>query len=180
MPYQSSFKYDTWQDDEGNEYPRGQVNDDTGGWQLHENAWISIDTSLPAGDYEVEWRLGTTLFANNVNGAMVAETTINAVKNIDETEAMQLLRAELQNLYLNATNRPLNEDATDSLLDLMMVHASAVSEQSNHAGDAGHCDYWHLWRGNHPTGSLHDPEGMMRAWTMVLHGLMTSFGYLHD
>jgi hypothetical protein len=180
LPYQSSFKYDTWQDDDGNVYPRGQLNDDTGGWQLHENAWISIDTSLPAGDYEVEWRLGTTLFANNVNGAMVAQTTINAVDNIDETEGMQLLRAELQNLYLNATSRPLTEAATDSLLDLMMVHASAMAEQSNHAGDAGHCDYWHLWRGNHPTASLNDPEGMMRAWTMVLHGLMTSFGYLHD
>ena len=22
-----------------------------------------------------------------------------------------------------------------------------LAEQSNHAGDAGHCDYWHLWRG---------------------------------
>ena len=180
LPYQSSFKYDTWQDDDGNVHPRGQVNDDTGGWQLHENAWISIDTNLAAGDYEVEWRLGTTLFANNVNEAMVAQTTINAVENIDKTEGMQLLRAELQNLYLNATSRPLTEEATSGLLDLMMVHANAVSERSRHAGDAGHCDYWHLWRGNHPAGTLNDPEGMMRAWTMVLHGLMSSFGYLHD
>ena len=72
LPYQSSFFYDTWQYDDGNEHPRGQVNDDTGGWQMHENAWISIDASLPAGDYEVEWRLGTTLLDNNVNEAMVA------------------------------------------------------------------------------------------------------------
>ena len=67
------------------------------------------DANLPAGDYEVEWRLGTTLFDNNANDAMFVQTAITARENIDKTESMQLLRAEMHALYLNATNRTLPE-----------------------------------------------------------------------
>jgi len=180
LPYQSSFKYDTWQDDDGNEHPRGQLNDGTGGWQLHENAWISIDTSLPEGDYEVEWRLGTTLFANNVNEAMVVQTTITARENIDKTESMQMLRAELQTLYLNGTSRALTEETTDSLLDMLLAHAEMAAARSHRADDEGQCDLWHLRRGDTTVDWNADPDGMMRAWTMVLHSVMTSYAYLHD
>jgi len=184
LSFQASFDYDTWQDDDGNIWPRGQVNLNAGGWQMHENAWVSIGTSLPAGDYEVEWRLGTTLFDNNVNDEMVVQTSITASENIDKTQSMQLIRAELQSLYLNATNRPLTEQATDKVLDLMLEHARMAAERSYRASSSGQCDLWNL--GNSRQGGGHtadydsDPAGMMRAWTMVLHSVMTSFGYLHD
>ena len=180
LPDQPSFIYDTWQDDDGNVHPRGWVNNDTGGWQLHENAWISIDASLPAGDYEVEWRLGTTLFDNNVNDAMFVQTAITARENIDKTESMQLLRAEMHALYLNATNRALPEQTADSLLDLLLTHAEMVAARSHRAYDVGKCDLWSVWGRNPPAGSEFDPKGMMRAWAMVLHGVMTSYAYLHD
>jgi hypothetical protein len=156
------------------------VNDDTGGWQLHENAWISIDANVPAGDYEVEWRLGTTLFDNNVNDAMLVQTAITARENIHKTESMQLLRAEMHALYLNATNRPLPEQTADSLLELLLTHAEMAAARSHRAYDAGQCDLWSLWGRNPPAGSEFDPKGMMRAWAMVLHGVMTSYAYLHD
>ena len=25
-----------------------------------------------------------------------------------------------------------------------------------------------------------DPEGMLRGWTTLIHGVLTSYGYLHD
>jgi hypothetical protein len=184
LSFQASFESDTWQDEDGNIWPRGQVDRDAGGWQMHENAWVRIGTSLPAGDYEVEWRLGTTLFDNHVNDEMVVQTTITARENIDKTLSMQLLRAELQSLYLNATNRPLTEEATDNLLNLMLEHARIAAERSYRASSSGQCDLWNL--GNSRQGAGHtadydgDPAGMMRAWTMVLHSVMTSFGYLHD
>ena len=184
LSFQAGFNYDTWQDDNGNIWPRGQVNRDAGGWQMHENAWVSISTSLPAGDYEVEWRLGTTLFENNVNDEMVVQTTITASENIDKTQSMQLLRAELQSLYLNATNRPLTEQATDNVLDLMLEHARIAAERSYRTSSSGQCDLWNLGNSRQGEGRTSDydsdPAGMMRAWTMVLHSVMTSFGYLHD
>lgn len=184
LSFQAGFNYDTWQDDNGNIWPRGQVNRDAGGWQMHENAWVSISTSLPAGDYEVEWRLGTTLFENNVNDEMVVQTTITASENIDKTQSMQLLRAELQSLYLNATNRPLSEQATDNVLDLMLEHARIAAERSYRTSSSGQCDLWNLGNSRQGEGRTSDydsdPAGMMRAWTMVLHSVMTSFGYLHD
>ena len=184
LPYQSSFRYDTWQDpDDGSDRPRGYVNDDKGGWSMHTNTWISIDTNLPAGDYEVEWRFGTTLPDNNVNESMYVQTTITARDNIDQAASTQMLRAEMQRLYLNATSRPLSEEAVDGLLDLLIVHATEASERSHRADDAGQCDVWHFWQGDEDPPDYdynYDPAGMVRAWSMVLHGVMTSFGYLHD
>ena len=83
-------------------------------------------------------------------------------------------------LYLNATNRALPEQAADSLLDLLLTHAEMVAARSHRAYDVGKCDLWSVWGRNPPAGSEFDPKGMMRAWAMVLHGVMTSYAYLHD
>ena len=114
---------------------------------------------------------------------MQVRTTITARDNIDQAQSTQMLRAEIQKLYLNATSRLLSDEAIDGLLDLLIAHANAASERSHRAGDAGQCDVWHFWQGDEDPPDYdydYDPAGMVRAWSMVIHGVMTSFGYLHD
>ena len=47
------------------------------------------------------------------------------------------------------------------------------------------CDTWSIWPGEELTHEenrvrYEDSRGMMRGWTALLHGLLTSYGYLHD
>ena len=48
-----------------------------------------------------------------------------------------------------------------------------------------HCDTWRIWSDEGLTDEersarYSDPAGMLRGWTTLIHGVLTSYGYLHD
>jgi len=64
--------------------------------------------------------------------------------------------------------------------------AAAEAAQRNawfNSGDSDHCQTWNLFadQQNVDWGQVHqDPNGMMRGWTVFVHAVLTSWGYLHD
>ena len=177
---------DTYRDDEGNEHPRGDVHYDAGGLWLHENAWVELLLDLPAGNYEVELTLATALLENNINDAMIVNVNALALENTKETEAAQQVRRQMISLLHNATTREPTDQQVDMLIEMLNAHAEEALTWGDHFFEGeGSCDTWAMW----PNEQISDAEwwlkyqdqtGMMRAWTMVISGLLTSYPYLHD
>ena len=182
----SEVSIDTYHDDQGNERPRGDVDSDAGGLWLHENAWVEIMLDLPAGNYEVELTLATSLLENNVNDAMLVNVNALALDNAKETEVAQQLRRQMTSLLHSATAREPTEQQVELMIELLNTHAEEALTWGDRFFDGeGGCDTWAIW----PNEQISDAEwwlkygdrtGMMRAWTMVISGLLTSYPYLHD
>ena len=93
----------------------------------------------------------------------------------------------METLLKNSLGSALDNDSQlkDTLLE---VWASRSVESASH-GDyfwsepEGDCNTWSLYSDlpdEEIREKLWDPDGMMRAWTNVLHIIMTHPGFIHD
>lgn len=181
LPSQPDFAIDHWQDDQGNTGPRGQLEDGIG-WVLHENSWVEFSLNLAPAVYEIRLFLGTQLFENHVNDAMLAEIAVVATENIEDTATGQAFKAQIADLFLRATHR----QPSDSELNAMFSDVTAAAAEAAQRGSwfnwpDDHCNTWMLFPDQQTNEQAHqDGYGMMRGWTVLVHALVTSWGYLHD
>ena len=182
----SDVVIDTYSDDEGQAHPRGDFHADSGGFWLHENAWIELLLNLPAGNYEVELTLATSLTENNVNDAIVVGVTALAVDNIDDTASSEQIKQQMTQLLHNATTRKPSDAEVEKLVEALHSYAKlAQGWGSDFNNVEGGCQTRQIWLDQQYSDSewqlrFEDRDGMMRAWTMIISGLLTSYTYLHD
>jgi hypothetical protein len=72
---------------------------------------------------------------------------------------------------------------------LMASLLSSAADAVQHGGwfnSHNHsCATWQIWPDEDLSDEAHfarysDPEGMLRGWGTLVHGVLTSYGYLHD
>ena len=182
---EQGFGADQWQDDEGIKHWRGHSEEGVG-WRLHPGAWVEIEPRLEPGDYQIEIRLGTSLLENNILEAMQARVTATALDNLDQTQSWKKFDSSVRDLISRALVRPPTDQDTTRFIDLLVQSASAARDRGDWFFDEqSRCDTWSIWPGEELTHAENiqrygDSEGTMRAWAAALHGLMTSYEYLHD
>ena len=168
----AGFRADQFEDQEGQLQFRGDVRDE--GWRMHEQAWLEFLINLPAGKYEVQAYVGTSLLDNNINDQMTARISLHATENLERTQSGQAMVKQIRELVLDATNRGVGEDEAVGLMNVIVEHAKEQSLlDQQYYGNHGSC-----WYG--PEANYNDRRGMMRGWVVLIHYVMTSFGYLHD
>jgi len=103
------------------------------------------------------------------------------------------LATQIEHLYETATTKKPSEQQVQAILGSMTEYAAESQTKgiNSHSGGA-HCDgWWNLdfyqnreeftdedWRRIEELEI--DSNGMMRAWAMVFHSIMTSHAYMHD
>lgn len=184
LPQATDFTADQWTDDDGGQHWRGEVEHDAG-WHMHEGAWLEFSTTLAPGDYQVEVQLGTVLLENNINDSMQVRVTVTATENIEQTASHSHALRQIESLVVNALQRPATEAEIRTMLSVVMETAADARQRSDSFFDRkSHCDTWSIWPGEHSDADrrarFEDPEGMLRGWTALVHGVMSSFEYLHD
>ena len=188
FPALTGFRSDTWIDDSGRSHLRGDVRQEAGGWWMHENAWIEIQVDLAEGEYDVELALATSLKNNNVNESMLAKISIEALDNWSQTDSSIAIKNQVRSLILRATNRGPVDGELGRALKALAAEAANAREEGDwfFSGESGgRCDTHSIWGSDDLSESEQyhrygDPDGMLRAWTMFTHSLLTSFWYLHD
>ena len=86
----------------------------------------------------------------------------------------------------NATTRKPSEAEIDILVEALISQADLAKGWGNSFNNAeGGCQTGQVWPDQQFSDSewqlrLEDGDGMMRAWTMIVSGLLTSHSYLHD
>jgi hypothetical protein len=184
LPKATDFAADQWTDDDGEQHWRGQIEHGVG-WRMHEGAWVEFATTLAPGVYLVEVRLGTVLLDNNVNDSMQVRVTVTATENPEQTASHARALSQIESLVVNALQRPATPEETSAMLSLVRDTAADARQRSEWFFDrSSHCDTWSIWPGEHSDADwrarFEDSEGMMRGWTALLHGIMSSYEYLHD
>jgi hypothetical protein len=184
LPQTTDFAADQWTDDDGEQHWRGQVEHNVG-WRMHEGAWVEFATTLAPGVYQVEVRLGSILLDNNVNESMQVRVTVTATENIEQTASHERALSQIESLVANALQRPATSAETRTMLSVVMDTAADARQRSHWFFDrSSHCDTWSIWPGEHSDaewrGRFEDSKGMLRGWTALLHGIMSSYEYLHD
>ena len=186
LPATDGFNSDTWTDDTGKIHNRGDIRENA--WWLHEGSWVDFFVRLPAGEYTVELHFGTSLKSNNLNETIKAYTTFTALTDPLKTTTGIAVKNQMHALYLRATNRELPEtraeDLTHELISYADFHRKNVHGSSWVEG--GICEPIHIWKDWWEMGHesrverFRDPERMVRAWTMIVHSILSSYLYLHD
>ena len=103
----------------------------------------------------------------------------------DEIDRADLTRQMTKVLH-NATTRKPSIGDVDIMVDSLESYAALAQEWGRDFGSLreGGCDTWAIWPGQQSRAEdwlrYDDTDGMMRAWTMVISGLLTSYPYLHD
>jgi hypothetical protein len=97
-----------------------------------------------------------------------------------------VIRKQIGALISRALLREASDDETDQMASLV-VDVASISRQRGDwfFDDESHCDTWSIWPGEELThdenrARYQDSRGMMRGWTALLHGIITSYEYLHD
>jgi hypothetical protein len=182
---QRGFAADKWTDSQGRTGLRGDVRNGRD-WVMHETAWVEFELDLPAGDYTLLFKLGTMLHANNVNDAMRVAVSLRATENIAGTPSAQAFEKQINALLMRATHREASRSEMDQLVAEVLSSAADALQHGAffHSSDA-HCDTWRIWSDEDLTEEARfarysDPEGMLRGWSTLIHGVLTSYGYLHD
>ncbi len=177
---QPDFDIEYWHYD-GASGPRGQFEEGIG-WVLHEQAWVEFSFDLTPWDYEVRLFLGTQMFENNVNDAMLADITLSATDSVEQTAASQAIKAQIVDLLLRATHRqPSDEEVTAMMAAVITSATDAAQLGTSFLSNDSECQTGNLFP-DWETRSLaeNDANGMMRGWTALVHAVLTSWGYLHD
>ena len=157
------------------------------GWRMHSGAWVEFATTLAPGVYQVEVRLGSVLLDNNVNDSMQVRLTVTATENIEQTDFRSVgPLSQIESLVVNALHRPPIPAESTKPCCLLSRYTAADARQRNDwfFDPSSHCDTWSIWPGEHSDSEwrarFEDSEGMLRGWTALLHGIMSSYEYLHD
>ena len=95
-------------------------------------------------------------------------------------------RRQIKSLMERAVQRNISLAEESQMLSMVTTAASeAVPRGDWYFDHHSRCDTWMIWPGEELTHDENqrrygDPQGMMRGWTVLLHGILTSYGYLHD
>ena len=153
---------------------------------MHETAWVEFELNLPKGEYTLLLKLGTMLQANNVNDAMQVAVSLRATQNIARTPSAQAFEKQIKEQLMRATHGDASSSEIDELKTAVLSSAAdALQHGSWFNSHNAPCDTWRIWPDEDLTDEARssrysDPEGMLRGWTTLLHGVLTSYGYLHD
>ena len=153
-------------------------------YSSHTGSSISFKPPLEAGKHTVVVKLLSSLNEGHPNDSITVAIDVLSEKFDPSTSGAKAVAKQLDALYLRATGSVLDADVKNTWLEAFQRYATAASMDDG--GYGGHCDTWSLWDNSEPrtvqqNNQLHgDPQGGMRAWTMMLHALMTSYPYLHD
>jgi hypothetical protein len=153
-------------------------------YSSHTGSSISFKPPLEAGKHTVVVKLLSSLNEGHPNDSITVAIDVLSEKFDPSTSGAKAVAKQLDALYLRATGSVLDADVKNTWLEAFQRYATAASMDDWWYG--GHCDTWSLWDNSEPrtvqqNDQLHgDPQGGMRAWTMMLHALMTSYPYLHD
>ena len=172
-------------DENGTVRARGEV--DEGGWSFHDRAWLSYEVHLNPGEYDLEVRVRYSLLDNNINNSIELSTTAFALENFDGTESAEVVMQQISRVLSDATSRQVNTEEVKRLMRVMTARAHDESWRGDYlVSDENFCWLDDVWRSDPDLSSREnwarhgDEFGMIRAWTAFVHGIMTSFGYLHD
>ena len=95
-------------------------------------------------------------------------------------------RQQVKSLMMRAVQRDISTAEASEMLSMVKRVASESIRRSDwYLDHQSRCDTWMIWPGEEPTHEENqlrydDSKGMMRGWTALLHGILTSYGYLHD
>ena len=194
LPEQSGFDSAIWVEiDNGERNTWGQVLDAK--WAPEPGGWMSLEVDLPEGNYELEVKFATRLSENNLNEAVRAHLAMTAGAAGSGNEATQAIEQQIAKLYLQATNTQLSNEQLKELTMVLTGYANREFEREHqryndlnwNSGEnrCGEVRLFSLGGKIRENPSLeharyNDPRAMVRAWTMLTHHIMSSFGYLHD
>ena len=180
IPSQPGFAIDTL----ANGTPQGFF-DESVGWVLQPNAWVEFSFNLAPGAYEVELFLGTQLLENSVADAMVAAVSLTATENLEETPGNQAIRAQIAAIFQQAMHRRPSDEELNSMMAAVTSSAADAARRYPAFTDEERCHSMII--DDRPHGFMEnsvyydtDHHGMMRGWTVLVHAVLTSWGYLHD
>ena len=153
---------------------------------MHETAWVEFVLDLPAGDYTLIFQLGTVLLENNINDAMLVRAALRAIDNIALTPSAKAFASQINTLLMQATHREASNAEMDELVATILSSATdALKHGSWFNSHNANCATWSIWPDEDLSDEAYfsrysDPEGMLRGWSTLIHGVLTSYGYLHD
>ena len=182
---QRGFTADKWTDSQGRQGLRGEVRNGRE-WSMHETAWVEFVLDLPAGDYTLIFQLGTVLLENNINDAMLVRAALRAIDNIALTPSAKAFASQINTLLMQATHREASNAEMDELVATILSSATdALQHGSWFNSHNANCATWSIWPDEDLSDEAYfsrysDPEGMLRGWSTLIHGVLTSYGYLHD
>ena len=93
---------------------------------------------------------------------------------------------QIKSLMVRAVQRDISTAEESQMLSMVKKAASeAVQRGDWYLDHQSRCDTWMIWPGEeltHDENQLRygDSKGMMRGWTVLLHGILTGYEYLHD
>ena len=182
-----AFKPQTWTDDQTG---------DTGirGWFHYDNNYVvffpwsnnsfSLELDLDPGSYRLKVNLASRMDQGHPANSVEADVVVRAQTYDPAGEGAMAFEKQLDRLYLQATASELPDLNRQAYIEAFINYADESVAQSDWF--EGHCNTWmisEVWRETtqEEWRALNaDPAGSMRAWTLLLHGLMTSYAYLHD
>lgn len=107
--------------------------------------------------------------------------------DIDRNSASRsLVRRQIETIITRALQRKASAADLQSMTSMVTDVASRAAKRGDWFFDEeSRCDTWAIWPGEELTQEENrlrysDSRGMMRGWTALLHGIMTSYEYLHD
>ena len=113
----------------------------------------------------------------------VSKTTVPGA-SLDETQAFE---KQINALLMRATHREASRSEMDQLVAAVLSSAAeAVQNGPGFWRNNAVCDTWSIWGDDRDltdearSARYSDPTGMLRGWTTLIHGVLTSYGYLHD
>ena len=185
LPAQRGFTGDKFTDSQGREDFRGRIHDRY--WAMHRRARVEFELDLPPGEYTLVFKLGTWLGENYGRDAMQVAVSLRATENIANTASAKAIEKEINALLMRATHREASRSEMDQLVAALLSGAAeAVQNGPFFQGNNAACDTWSIWGDDRDltdearSARYSDPAGMLRGWTTLIHGVLTSYGYLHD
>lgn len=194
--FSSSEHFRIWLDaSRGHVMPSGWLHRDQNEtiWFAHTNEWFALDYVLDPGSYEVAFYLASGMDQDHPVNDVTVEAKVMSNAPDSNARGSRQLATQIEYLYETATTKKPSEQQVQAILGSMTEYAaeSQAKGDRNHSGGA-HCDgWWNLdfyqnredftdedWRRIEELET--DSNGMMRAWAMVFHSIMTSHAYMHD
>jgi hypothetical protein len=146
---------------------------------------FTLNFDLSKGDYELKVELVSRVDDGYPDlDALTAEASIVSRRFDASSASARAVGDQLDALYLRATGSVLSDEVKNRLLEAFVGYASAtVSEDGTWFH--GHCADYQIWDNSLITNEdrqriKSDSVGSLRAWTLMVHALMTSYSYLHD
>ena len=181
------FRPQTWTDQEtGETHIQGwwHFEQDYAVFFANTNGSFALAFDLAPGDYTLTVNLASVMQIGHPEDAIVVDVGARAHQYDPTGKGAVAFEQQLDQLYLRATATALTDHTRTAYTEAFLAYADDSAAQTDWFD--GHCDTWSLegFRGELTHDAWWalqgDPSGGLRAWTLLLHGLMTSYPYLHD